>query len=69
MRATNAAQLGEIQGKVIRDGHGKKVLEFDGKVVKDDLGNKVTTIQDIQKVIEGEGNISMVALWNFFIRK
>jgi len=69
VRATNAAKLGEIQGKVIRDGHGKKVLEFDGKFVKDDLGNKVITIQDIQKVIEGEGSISLVALWNFFVRK
>ena len=69
VRATNAAKLGEIEGKVIRDGHGKKVLEFDGKNVKDDLGNKVTTLQDIQKVIEGEGGINLVAMWNFFVRK
>jgi hypothetical protein len=69
VRATNAAKLGEIEGKIIRDGHGKKVLVFDGKNVKDDLGNRVTTLQEIQKVIEGEGGINLVALWNFFVRK
>jgi len=69
VRATNAAKMGEIEGKIIRDGHGKKVLEFDGKIVKDDRGIKVTTLQDIQKEIEGEGGINLVAVWNFFVRK
>ncbi len=69
VRGANAAKLGEIEGNNIRDFHGKKVLEFDGKVVKDDRGKKVTTIEEIQKVVEGEADISLVAMWHFFARK
>jgi hypothetical protein len=69
VRAWNGAKLGEIEGKNIRDAHGKKVLEFDGKNVKDDMGKKVTTLEEIHKVIEGEGGISLVAMWQFFVRK
>jgi hypothetical protein len=66
--AWNSARLGEIDRKNIRDPQGRKVLEFDGKIVKDDRGNKVTTIQDIQKLIDGEATIAMVAAWHFFIK-
>jgi hypothetical protein len=68
VRSWNSARLGEIQGKNIRDTHGKKVLEFDGKNVKDDAGAKVTTIKDIQKVIEGEPSIYLVAAWHFLVK-
>ena len=37
--------------------------------MKDDLGKKLATIQDVQKIVEGEGGIEMVALWYFFVRK
>jgi len=69
IRGANAAKLGEIEGKNVRDFHGKKVLEFDGKVVKDDKGKKVTTIEEIQKVIEGDADVALVAMWQFFVRK
>jgi hypothetical protein len=69
IRAWNAAKLGEIEGKNIRDAYGKKVLEFDGKAVKDDRGKKITTVEEIQKIIEGEGGIALVAMWHFFVRK
>lgn len=69
IRTANAAKLGEIEGRNIRDFHGKKVLEFDGKVVKDDKGKKVTTVQEIQKIVEGAADISLVAMWHFFARK
>jgi len=69
VRAWNSARLGEIDRTNIRDAHGKKVAEFDGKNVKDDLGKKIATIQDIQKLIEGETGIAMVALWYFFVKK
>jgi hypothetical protein len=69
VRAWNGARLGEIDRKNIRDAHGKKVAEFDGKNVKDDMGNKLITIQEIQKTIAGEGGISLVAMWYFFIKK
>jgi hypothetical protein len=69
IRAWNSARLGEIDRKNIRDAHGKKVAEFDGKNVKDDMGNKLITIEEIQKTIEGEGGISLVAMWYFFIKK
>jgi hypothetical protein len=64
VRAWNSARVGEIDRKNIRDAHGKKVAEFDGKNVKDDMGNKITTIQEIQK-----GEISLVAMWYFFVKK
>lgn len=69
IRAWNGARFGEIDRKNIREAHGKKVAEFDGKVVKDDLGKRIATLQDIQKAVEGEGGIEMVALWYFFARK
>ncbi len=68
IRSWNSARLGEIQGKNIRDAHGKKVLEFDGKNVKDDMGKKLMTIQDIQKIIDGEAGISLVAAWYFLVK-
>ncbi len=68
VRSWNSARLGEVQGKNIRDAYGKKVLEFDGKTVKDDVGQKVTTIKDIQNVIEGEPSIYMVAAWYFLVK-
>jgi hypothetical protein len=69
IRAWNSAKLGEIDRKNIRNAQSKKVAEFDGKVVKDDLGNKLATIQDIQKLIDGESGMPLVAMWYFFVRK
>lgn len=69
VRAYNAAKLGEIQGKNVRDINGKKVLELDGRTVKDDRGKKVTTLEDIRALIDGEGDIELVAMWHFFVRK
>jgi len=69
VRAWNGAKLGEIEGKNIRDAHGKKVIEFDGKNIKDDTGKKIATLQDIKQIIEGEGDIALVALWYFFVKK
>jgi hypothetical protein len=69
VRAWNSARLGEIDRKNIRDAHGKKVAEFDGKTVKDDLGNKIGTLREIQNTVDGEGGISLVAVWYFFVRK
>jgi len=68
IRSYNAAVFGQIEGKNLRDPHGKKVAEFDGKVVKDDRGTKVTSLSDIQDVIEGQAGIGMVAMWFFFVK-
>jgi len=69
VRGWNAALLGQLDRKNVRDPRGKKVLEFDGKTVKDDRGKKVTTIKEIQAIIEGEPDIAMVAAWYFLIKK
>ncbi len=66
--AWNAARLGEIEKKNIRNPQGKKILEFDGKNVKDDLGNKIASIDEIQKMIDGEPGIKLVAAWYFLIK-
>jgi hypothetical protein len=69
VRAYNAAKLGEIQGRNVRDINGRKILELDGAIVKDDRGKKVTTLEEIRKVIDGEGDMELVAMWQFFVRK
>mgnify|MGYP000092699209 CR=1 FL=1 len=69
VRGWNAALLGQLDRKNIRDPRGKKLLEFDGKTVKDDLGKKVASIKEIQELIEGEADISLVAAWYFLIKK
>jgi hypothetical protein len=69
VRAWNGARLGEIDPKNIRDAYGKKVAEFDGKNVKDDRGNKIAALQEIQEAIEGQGGISLAALWYFPVKK
>ncbi len=66
--AWNSARLGELDRRSIRDPQGKKILEFDGKTVKDERGKKVTTIQELQKIMDGEAGIAMVAAWYFFIK-
>lgn len=69
VRGWNAALLGQIDRKSIRDHRGKKLLDFDGKTLKDDLGKKMTTIKDIQVMIDGDPDIGMAAAWYFFIKK
>ena len=69
VRGWNGAMLGQVDRKNIRDHRGKKLLEFDGKTVKDDLGKKVTTIKDIQELIDGEAGIALAAAWYFLIKK
>jgi hypothetical protein len=69
IRAWNSSLLGGIDRNNIRDARGKKIAEFDGKVLKDDLGNKLITLEEIQKVIDGEGGINLAAMWYFFVKK
>ena len=69
IRAWNSALLGEIDRKNIRDSRGKKVAEFDEKNLKDDLGNKLISLQELQKIIDGEGGINLAAMWYFFVKK
>jgi len=69
IRFYNAAVYGEIERNNIRDSRGKKVAEFDGKHLKDDRGKKLISIDEIQQVIEGEPDISMAAMWYFFVKE
>jgi len=69
IRAWNSALLGQIDRSNIRDSRGKKVAEFDGKILKDDLGNRLISFQDIKKAIDGEGEITLAAMWYFFVKK
>ncbi len=68
VRAWNGARLGEIERNNIRDANGKKILQLDGKNVKDDLGKLVTSVPEIQKVVDGDPGISLVAAWYFLIK-
>ena len=69
IRAWNSSLFGTIDRNNIRDARGKKVAEFDGKVLKDDMGNKLIGIEEIQNIINGEGGISLAAMWYFFVKK
>jgi len=69
IRAWNSSRLGEIDRKNIRDSHGKKVAEFDGKQLKDDRGKRIIGVEELKAIIEGEPDISMAAMWYFFVKK
>jgi hypothetical protein len=33
------------------------------------LGNKLISLQELQKIIDGEGGINLAAMWYFFVKK
>jgi hypothetical protein len=68
VRLYNGAVYGRIDRTNLRDPRGKKVAEFDGKNLKDDRGKKLIGIEEIQEMIEGEADISMAAMWYFFVK-
>jgi hypothetical protein len=68
LRSYNGAVFGQIEGGNLRDSHGKKVAECNGREIKDDRGKTITSIKDIQKVIEGEAGVALAAMWFFFVR-
>lgn len=60
--------VGRIDGKHIRDSHGVKIADFDGIDIRDKRGVKIGTINNVRKLIDGAGGISLVALWILFVR-
>ena len=63
-------EVGEIDGKNIKDSQGKKVLEFDGKNVKDEYRQEDSdNWRRLRKIVEGEAGISLIAMWYFFVWK
>jgi hypothetical protein len=68
VRDGHSGKVGTIDGRYIRDAHGSKVAEFDGENIRDSHGARISTMHDIRKVIDGQGGITLVALWLFFVR-
>jgi hypothetical protein len=58
----NAWQMDSI------DNHGVKLADFDGRDVRDSHGSKIAGIEDVKKMIDGIGGVSLVAMWLFFVR-
>lgn len=68
IRDSHGSKVATIDGRNIRDSHGSKVAEFDGENVRDSHGTRIGILKDVQKAIDGQGGISLVALWLFFVR-
>jgi hypothetical protein len=68
IRDHHGNRLGEIDGKYFRDNHGVKLADFDGRDVRDSHGSKIAGIEDVKKMIDGIGGVSLVAMWLFFVR-
>ena len=60
--------MGKIDGKKIKDARGSKLAEYDGKYIKDKYGRKIGEMKHVKADIKGDGGISLVALWLFFVR-
>jgi len=68
IRDGHSNKVGTIDGRSIRDAHGGKVAEFDGENIRDAHGVRIGTMHDVRKMIDGQGGISLAALWYFFVR-
>ncbi len=68
IRDHHGSKVATIDGRYIRDPHGSKLAEFDGEHIRDSHGSRIGTLKDVEKVIDGHGGISLVALWLLFIR-
>ncbi len=68
IRDSHGSKVATVDGRNIRDSHGSKVAEFDSENIRDSHGARIATIKDVQKAIDGQGGISLVALWLFFVR-
>jgi sporulation protein YlmC with PRC-barrel domain len=67
IRNDRGVKVAQVDGKYIRDSHGSRIGEFDGKYIRNSHGTKIGTIDDVLKIIDGSGGISLVALWMLFI--
>lgn len=60
--------VGDIDGMKIRDRNLHVVADFDGKTIRDARLARLGTIDDVKRVIDGPGGISLVALWVLLVR-
>lgn len=51
-----------FDGLVVRDATGKRRAEVKGEDIREN-GRKITTINDVNKVIDGVGGGTLAALW------
>lgn len=68
VRDGHSSKVGTIDGRCIRDAHGGKVADLDGENIRDSHGARIGTMRDVRKVIDGQGGITLAALWFFFVR-
>ena len=68
IRDSHSSRVGQIDGKYLRDANGNRLIEFDGRDIRDSRGSRIATIDDVKKIIDGIGGMSLVAMWVLFIR-
>lgn len=68
-RDASGRKVGEVSGTYILDDRGRKLVELKGTDVYEySGGRKVTTINDLRKLIDGTGGMSLVGFWALLIR-
>jgi cell shape-determining protein MreC len=75
-------KVGELRGELF-DSHGSKIGSFKGKNIFDKNGHvvgtvrgdgvyqegtRITTLTDIRKKIQGQGDMSIAALWLLLVK-
>lgn len=68
LRDRSGNRIAQVDGNYIRDKNGNRVGQIDGRYIRDSRGNRIGTIDDVRKVIDGPGGMTLVALWILFIR-
>ena len=52
----------------MKDSRGQRLIEFDGQYIKDNRGQRIGTHDDVLKLIDGPGGMTLIALWVLFAR-
>jgi len=68
IRDSHSNRVGQIDGKYLRDAHSNRLIEFDGRDIRDSRGSNIASIEDVKKIIEGIGGMTLVSMWILFVR-
>ncbi|MFN1835269.1 hypothetical protein AB2B38_008405 [Balneola sp. MJW-20] len=65
---SSSRRVGKVQGDYILDKSGRRLGSFDGKYLKDKSGRRIIDRNGIEKDIDGNGGVTLAALWLLFVR-
>jgi len=68
IKDSHGRRVGEIDRLYVKDSRGQRLIEFDGRYIKDNRGQRIGTPDDVMKLIDGPGGMTLIALWVLFVR-